>query len=91
MYDKKDLFASRFQSKAEELAALCTQSGVPCFMTFCVYDDGRHTEYKNYISGSASNGIRLAEDHICNHVNVANGFRTVAPYDDFDEEAYMND
>ena len=49
------------------------------------------SEYKNYIYGSASNKIRLANDQIRGHINVANGFQTVPPGDDTDSDDYMSD
>ena len=53
-------------------------------------DCDNETEYKNYIYGSTSNGIRLNVDHIRHHVNVANGFMTVPPADNPDLDNYMD-
>lgn len=70
---------------------MCKQLGVVSFMSFAVKDCGNETEYKNYIYGSTSNGIRLNVDHIRHHVNVANGFMTVPPADNPDLDNYMDD
>ena len=78
MYNRQDVFKNHIQKNAEELNELCKQLGVV-------------TEYKNYIYGSTSNGIRLNVDHIRHHVNVANGFMTVPPADNPDLDNYMDD
>ena len=58
---------------------------------FAVKDNGVSTDYKNYIYGSTSNGIRLSNDQIRGHVNVSNGFQTVPPGDNIDADDYMDD
>lgn len=89
MYDRQEIFKKYIQKKAEELNDICKSLGVVSFMSFCVKDDGTKTEYENYIYGSKSNNIRLTEDHIRGHVNVANGFVTVPPSDDTDADEYL--
>ena len=91
MYNRQDVFKKHIQKKAEELNELCKQLGVVSFMSFAVKDCDNETEYKNYIYGSTSNGIRLNVDHIGHHVNVANGFMTVPPADNPDLDNYMDD
>lgn len=91
MYNRQDVFKKHIQKKAEELNELCKQLGVVSFMSFAVKDYDNETEYKNYIYGSTSNGIRLNVDHIRHHVNVANGFMTVPPADNPDLDNYIDD
>lgn len=91
MYNRQDVFKKHIQKKAEELNDLCKTLGVVSFMSFAVKDNGVSTDYKNYIYGSASNGIRLSNDQIRGHVNVSNGFQTVPPGDDIDADDYMGD
>ena len=91
MYNRQDVFKKHIQKKAEELNELCKQLGVVSFMSFAVKDCDNETEYKNYIYGSASNGIHLNVDHIRHHVNVANGFMTVPPADNPDLDNYIDD
>ena len=91
MYNRQDVFKKHIQKKAEELNELCKQLGVVSFMSFAVKDCDNETEYKNYIYGSTSNGIRLNVDHIRHHVNVANGIMTVPPADNPDLDNYMDD
>lgn len=91
MYDKQEVFKKHIQKKADELNDLCKSLGIVSFMSFAVKDDGKTTDYKNYIYGSASNRITLADDQIRGHVNVANGFQTVPPGDDTDSDEYMSD
>ena len=91
MYDKQEVFKKHIQKKADELTDLCKSLGIVSFMSFAVKDDGKTTDYKNYIYGSASNRIMLADDQIRGHVNVANGFQTVPPGDDTDSDEYMSD
>ncbi len=91
MYNRQDVFKKHIQKKAEELNELCKQLGVVSFMSFAVKDCDNETEYKNYIYGSTSNGIRLSNDQIRGHVNVSNGFQTVPPGDNIDADDYMDD
>lgn len=91
MYDRQEVFKKHIQKKAEELNDLCKNIGVVSFMSFAVKDSGEGTEYKNYIYGSTSNGIRLNDDQIRHHVNVANGFMTVPPDDKANMDNYMDD
>ena len=91
MYNRQDVFKKHSQKKAEEGNDLCKTLGVVSFMSFAVKDNGVSTDYKNYIYGSTSNGIRLSNDQIRGHVNVSNGFQTVPPGDDIDADDYMGD
>lgn len=91
MYDRREVFKKHIQKKAEEINELCKSLGIVSFMSFAVKDDEKETEYKNYVYGSASNKIRLANDQIRGHINVANGFQTVPPGDDTDSDDYMSD
>lgn len=91
MYDRQEAFKKHIQKKAEELNDLCKALGIVSFMSFCVKDDEKVTTYKNYIYGSISNGIRLTDDQMRGHINVANGFITVPPDDGFDMDDYMDD
>ncbi len=70
MYNRQDVFKKHIQKKAEELNDLCKTLGVVSFMSFAIKDNGVSTDYKNYIYGSTSNGIRLSNDQIRGHVNV---------------------
>ena len=97
MYNREEAFEKYIRKKAEELLDLCGQHGIPTFMTFCVRDEGKGTNYenydnyKNYMYGSASNGIRLNDDQILRHVNVANGFTTSPPGNNEDLDNYFED
>ena len=91
MYNRQEVFKKHIQKKAEELNDLCKTLGVVSFMSFAVKDNGVSTDYKNYIYGSAANGIRLSDDQMRGHVNVANGFQTVPPGDNIDADDSMND
>lgn len=91
MYDRQEVFKKHIQKKAAELNELCKTLGIASFMSFCIKDDGKETTYKNYIYGSTSNGIRLTNDQIRGHVNVANGFLTVPPEGGTDIDDYMSD
>lgn len=93
MYNKKDVFKEKIEKKANDLNELCRTFGIPAFMTFALYDNPRtkKTEYKNYISGSASNRIKLTDDQLARHINVANGFNTTPPNDNIDIDSYMNE
>lgn len=91
MYDRQEIFKKYIQKKAEELNELCKTMNIPSFMSFVVKDDGKNTNYKNYIYGSTSNGIYLSDDQIRGHINVANGFQTMPPGDNTDMDDYMDD
>ena len=91
MYDRQEVFKKQIQKKAEELNDICKSLGIVSFMSFCIKDDGEKTTYQNYMHGSVSNGIRLTEDQIRGHINVANGFATIPPDNGADIDDYMND
>ena len=65
MYNRQEVFKKHIQKKAEELNDLCKTLGVVSFMSFAVKDNGVSTDYKNYIYGSAANGIRLSDAWSC--------------------------
>lgn len=79
MYNKKEIFEKEIEQKASELYHLCQRKGVVCFMSFCISDNEKETKYQNYMFGSRSNNIRLTDDQIRHHINVANGFETIPP------------
>lgn len=85
MYTREEAFEHSVQAKAEEVINLCTRLGISTFMSFALRDDGKTTTYKNYMYGSLSNGIRLTDDQIRRHVNVANGFWTIPPTSEVDD------
>lgn len=89
MYDRVNVYEKHIKKKAMELNELCQSLGIVSFMSFCVYDDNQNTEYKNFIYGSASNGIKLSDDQIRGHINVANGFQTVPPGETLDFDEYI--
>lgn len=91
MYDRQELFKKHIQKKAEELNDLCKTFGIASFMSFCIKDNDKKTDYKNYIYGSSSNGIRLSDDQIRGHINVSNGFQTIPPSNDSDLDSYAED
>lgn len=91
MYDRQELFKKHIQKKAEEINELCKTFGIVSFMSFCIKDNDKKTEYKNYICGSTSNGVHLADDQIRGHVNVANGFLTVPQTQETGMDDYMSD
>ncbi len=89
MYDRTNVYEKHIKKKAIELNELCKSLGVVSFMSFCVNDDNHNTEYKNFIYGSTSNGIKLSDDQIRGHINVANGFQTVPPNETIDFDSYI--
>lgn len=91
MYDRQEVFKKHIQKKAEEINNLCKSLGIASFMSFCIKDDGVNTDYQNYVYGSTSSGIRLADDQIRGHINVSNGFMTVPPGDNMDMDEYLDD
>lgn len=91
MYDRQEVFKNHIQKKAEEINNLCKSLGITSFMSFCVKDDGVNTDYQNYVYGSTSSGIHLADDQIRGHINVANGFMTIPPGDNMDMDEYLDD
>ena len=89
MYDRQELFKKHVQKKVEEINELCKTFGIVSFMSFCIKDNGKKTEYKNYICGSTSNGIKLADNQIRGHINVSNGFMTIPPTQEGSIDNYM--
>lgn len=91
MYDRTEVFNLYIKEKAEEINNLCKSLGIISFMSFCTKGSETETEYKNYVCGSMSNGIRLKDDQIRHHINVANGFVTIPPGNNSDDFDYDND
>lgn len=87
MYNKEEEFET-IRKMADELNDQCRRLKIISFMSFCLKDDGHHTYYKNYIYGSSSNGVRLSEDQISGHINVANGFDTIPQDESPDLDSY---
>ncbi len=89
MYDRKEVYEKHIKKRAKELNDYCKSMGIASFMTFCVSDNDRSTEYKNFVNGSISNGLNLSDDQIIKHINVANGFDTIPQENSsvFDEES----
>ena len=90
MFDKTKEYENQIEPLIRQLSAICLLQSLPMFVSVAIRDDGETTEYRNQMNGSASQGIRLADDQIVKHVNVANGFDTMPPrtassFDAFDE------
>lgn len=87
-FDKREVYDAVIAQKVEELIQLCNKDHLPVFITVCVKNDEKGTEYRTDMYSSASNGIKLKNDLMPNFVNVLNGFATVPPTDivdiDFD-------
>ena len=90
MYDRNEIYDKHIKKLANELNETCKAFGIASFMSFCVYDNGRDTEYKNFVNGSTSNGFILTDDRIRKHINVANGFETVPPDEEVSIDDYMD-
>lgn len=84
MYDKKNLFDDMVRPAIEQIIQLCALHRIPCFMSFCVKDDGKTSTYANYMNSSVSNGICLTDDQIMKHINVCNGFSTIPSFEKSD-------
>ena len=80
-FDKRDIYESLIEPKVTELIQLCNKERMPVFITVCVKNDDKDTEYENNMFASASNNIYLKKDRIPDHVNVMNGFSTTPPAD----------
>ena len=76
-FNNTKFFDKIISDKAQEIKKLCEDAKIPFFMCFCVENNEKTTKYKNYIFGAVSAGIRLTDDRITGHINVANGFKTV--------------
>ena len=80
MVNVKNIFEEELRKRVEGIINTCSMYGIPCFMTFCVSDSEEEgSEFRNFIYGSVSNGIKLQDDQIAKHINVANGFETIPP------------
>lgn len=65
--------------KLNELLELCQIYKIPMFASVALENDMSHTKYKNIMFGGVVHGINLKEDHIQNHILIANGFKAVPP------------
>lgn len=86
VFDKKEIFEKEIEEKMTELKLLCNKYRCPMFVSVCVKNDKKRTEYVSDMVGAYSNDIHLMDDKIPKFVNVLNGFDTVPPHDDFEIE-----
>lgn len=77
MFDYKNEYESQIEPLLERLTRFCAVHRIPFFCSVCIKEDGKHTEYRNSINGTVSQGIKLSDDQILKHINVANGFDTI--------------
>lgn len=76
MLNKKEEYRKYVEPYLRKAYEECVKNGIPFFSSCGIMDDGTHTEYRNIINGSVSNGIKLSDDQFTRHINVSNGFDT---------------
>lgn len=64
----------------EQARKYCVTYGIPFFSCCCVADNGAESSYENIMVSPTALHIKLCNNQIAGHINVANGFDTVLPH-----------
>ena len=75
-HDKRDIFKKEIEPLIDKVITKATLLDVPMFASFALADDGEKTEYKNYMVSASDAKVKLTDDHMVEHANVFNGFKT---------------
>lgn len=78
-FNKKKEYDELIAPKVEELQRLCHIQKIPMFITVCVENDDKQTEYIKEMVSAATCGFELTDNQISKHVNVSLGFDTIQP------------
>lgn len=77
VFDKTKVYDTQIRELAEQLRNKCTTMGIPFFFAACVKNTEEGSVYEQEAYPCGSGGIRLTDDRITPHLNVALGFRTI--------------
>ena len=80
MFEKRDVCNDKIEELAVELERICYRNGIPAHISIAVTDDGKKTEYINYMVSAYAVKEQLSQDKIAKHAKVDAGF------DDYVEE-----
>ena len=78
-YDKKKKYEENVAPVVAELKRVCTENGIPVFVTVCVENTDGNSIYESDMISPTMLKLDLAEDHFPKHLGVVNGF-DVAPF-----------
>ena len=78
-FNKKKEYGDLIADKVADLQRLCHMHKIPMFITLCVENNSKKTEYVKEMVSAATCGIELTDNQIAKHVNVSLGFDTIQP------------
>ena len=76
MYNHEKKYEKKIKVLMDQVEELCLMGGIPFMATFAVSDNGKETKYENYLVSGVDTGLSLTDDHLIEHANVFNGFKT---------------
>ena len=92
-FNKEKEFQKAIGGAMDEVKRIALAKGFPFIASFAVADDGEQTKYVNYLVSAADVDKPLTDDHLIEHANVINGFKTTTnklnTIDDSFMEAFM--
>lgn len=86
-FDKHAAYKANIEPIINELMKQCTVYDIPMFVTCCVANNTKGSEYKNQAVTPDAHGLNLTDDNIQKHMCLQLGFDTVyRSNEDFDFE-----
>lgn len=86
-FNKEDVYKEQIEPLINELMKKCTIYNIPMFVTCCVSNNDKGSEYKNQAVTPDTHGLNLADDNIQKHIGLLLGFDVIYHLeDDFDYE-----
>lgn len=86
VFDKTEFYSKEISDKVDELVRICTREKMPMFISICVKNDDKETEYKNDMVSAYPLEVHLKDDMIPRFVNILNGFVTTPKKDELEVE-----
>lgn len=79
MENKEVIFREEIKEKVDEVIDLCRKKKFPIFLAVAIKDQGDTTVYEKRAVTPTQLEMTLNRDDFVKYLNVANGFKTVAP------------
>lgn len=79
MENKEEIYSKEIKEKVDEVLNLCRKKGIPVFIVAALADQEDTTIYVKEAVTPTQLGMKLQQDDFIKYLNVANGFKTVAP------------
>ena len=76
-FDKSSIYRSKIEPIVAELVKQCTVYNIPMYVTCCIANSEKETEYKNQCVAPDAHGLNLSDDNIQKHLCIKLGFDTI--------------